>query len=170
MSGSIHTPFSHSTLWSSEPGSGVRMKNSSMSSGSSFLMISRSCRIDSGRVVGEAEDVARIGDDADPFPFEQHLAVLGDLVLPLLGGDQIGGIDVLEPDEHAGDAGASRLVDEVRDAVAERVDLDAEADVEAVLFAQLDDPVVDRFPILVAGEIVVGDEEAIDPLRRNSCG
>ena len=49
--------------------------------------------------------------------------------------------------------------------VAERVDLDHEADVHAVLFAQLDDAVVDRFPILVAGEIVVGDEEAVDALR-----
>ena len=46
MSGSIQTPFSCSTLWSSEPGSGVSTKNSSMSSGSSFLMISISCRID----------------------------------------------------------------------------------------------------------------------------
>ena len=48
--------------------------------------------------------------------------------------------------------------------MAERVDLDAEADVQAVLFAQLDDPVEDRFPVLVAGEIVVGDEEAVDAL------
>ena len=44
------------------------------------------------------------------------------------------------------------------------------ADVQAVLFAQLDDPVEDRFPVLVAGEIVVGDEEAIDALLHNSCG
>ena len=121
------------------------------------------------RVVREAEDVAGEGHDADPLPFEQHLAVLGDLVLPLLGGDQIRRVDVLQPDEHAGDAGAARFLDEVRDLVAQRVDLDHEADVHAVLFAQLDDPVVDRFPILVAGEIVVGDEEALDALAPNSC-
>ena len=127
-------------------------------------MISRSCRIEFRRVGGEAEDVAGVGDDADPFPFEQHLAIFGDLVLPLFGGDQIRGVDVLEPDEHAGDAGALRFVDEVFDLVTQRVDLDHEADVHAVLFAQLDDPVVDRFPILVAGEVVVGDEEALDPL------
>jgi hypothetical protein len=48
-----------------------------------------------GRVVLEAEDVAGEGHDADPLPLEQHLAVLGDLVLPLLGGDQIRRVDVL---------------------------------------------------------------------------
>ena len=36
-----------------------------------------------------------------------------------------------------------------------------------LLLAQLDEPVEDRFPVLVAGEIVVGDEEAIDALRRS---
>ena len=128
-------------------------------------MISRSWRIEFRRVVLEAEDVAGEGHDADPLPLEQHLAVLGDLVLPLLGGDQIRRVDVLKADEHAGDAGAPRLLDEVRDLVAERVDLDHEADIHAVLFAQLDDPVVDRFPVLVAREIVVGDEEALHALR-----
>ena len=117
------------------------------------------------RVVGEAEDIAGEGHDADALPIKQHLAVFGDLVLPLLGGDQIGRVDVLEPDEHAGDAGAARFLDEVRDLVAERVDLDHETDIEAVFLAQLDDPVVDRFPILVAGEIVVGDEKALHALR-----
>ena len=34
-----------------------------------------------------------------------------------------------------------------------------------VLLAQLDDAVEDDLPILVAGEIVVGDEEAVDALR-----
>ena len=48
--------------------------------------------------------------------------------------------------------------------MAERVDLDAEADVHAVLFAQLDDPIENRLPVLVAGEIVVGDKEAVDAL------
>ena len=114
------------------------------------------------RVVGKAEDVARIGPDADRFPSEQHVAVFGDLVLPLLGGEQIVGIDVLEPDEDAGDAGALGLGDEIRDFVAERVDLDQEAHVHAVLLAQFDDAVEDRLPILVAGEIVVGDEKPID--------
>ena len=128
-------------------------------------MISMSRRDRFRRVVGKAEDVAGIGPDADRFPGQQHVAVFGDLVLPLLGGEQIVGIDVLEPDEDAGDAGALGLGDEVRDLVAQRVDLDEEAHVHAVLLAQLDDAVEDRLPVLVAGEIVVGDEEAVDALR-----
>ncbi len=165
MSASIHSPFCHSTLWSSEPGSGVRMKNSRMSSGSSFLMISMSSRIDSGVSNGKAEDVARRGDGAGVLPGEQHLAVFGDLVLALLGGDEVGGVDAFEADQHAVGAGAGGLLDEVRDLVAQRVDLDHQPDVHLVAFAQLDDPVEDRLPVLVAGEIVVGDEEVPDAVR-----
>ena len=44
----MSTPFFHNTLWSSEPGNGVRMLNSSMSSGSSRWMMAMSRRIDSG--------------------------------------------------------------------------------------------------------------------------
>ena len=53
MSGSIGTPFMNSFLWSSEPGRGVRQKNSRISIGSSFLMISMSRAIDSGVSVGK---------------------------------------------------------------------------------------------------------------------
>ena len=53
MSGSIGTPLRYSFLWSSEPGSGVRKKNSRMSIGSSCLMISMSRAIDSGVSVGK---------------------------------------------------------------------------------------------------------------------
>src|SRR4030095_3530707 len=60
---------------------------------------------------------------------------------------------------------ANRLVDEVRDAVAERVDLDGEIGGKTLLLAQQDQPVEEAFPILVAGEIVVGDEEGLDALR-----
>ena len=63
-----------------------------------------------------------------------------------------------------------RLLDEVRDLVAERVDLDGEADVDALAPAQLDQPVEEHLPVAVAGEIVVGDEEAVDALRRSSRG
>ncbi len=96
------------------------------------------------------------------LPGEQHLAIFGDLVLPLLGGQQVRRIDVLEPDEHTRHAGAPRLLDEVRNLVAERVDLDDQPDVDLVLLADPDQPVEDVFPVLVAGEIVVGDEEAAD--------
>ena len=46
--------------------------------------------------------------------------------------------------------------------MAQRVDLDEEAHIHAVFFAQLDDAVEDRLPVLVAGEVVVGDEETVD--------
>ena len=52
------------------------------------------------------------------------------------------------------------LLDEVRNLVAQRVDLDHEAERNLVDLAQLGEPVEDRLPVLVAGEIVVGDEEA----------
>ena len=51
-------------------------------------------------------------------PLLQHLAIFGDLVLTLLGGEQVIWIDVLQPDEHTADAGLRRLFDEVRDFVA----------------------------------------------------
>src|SRR5215203_4193499 len=113
MSGSIHSPLVYRTLWSSEPGKGVRMKNSRMSSGSSFLMISMSSRIDSGVSNGEAEDIPRGRDRACVLPGEQHFAVFGDLVLALLGRHEIYGVDALHPHQHAVCAGASRLLDEV---------------------------------------------------------
>ena len=68
------------------------------------------------------------------------------------------GIDVLEPDEHCVAAGARRLLDEVRDPVAQRVDLQDQLDPEAFVLAQIDQAVEDRLPIAVPGEIVVGDE------------
>ena len=96
---------------------------------------------------------------------QQHLAVFPDLVLALLGAEEQFRIDVLEPDEHERCAGARRLLDEVRDAMAERVDLQDQLDPEFVAFAQFDQPVEDRFPVAVAGEIVVGDKKACYALR-----
>ena len=113
-------------------------------------------------VGGEAENVAGIGDGAVVAPHLQHLAVFGDLVLPFLGGDQVVRVDVLEPDEGAPHAGFGRLLDEARNLVAERIDLDGEADVHALADPHLDHAVEQRLPILVAREIVVGDEEALD--------
>jgi hypothetical protein len=49
--------------------------------------------------------------------------------------------------------------------VARRVDLDDQADIELLADAKLDQPVEDRLPVFVTGEIVVGDEEAVDALR-----
>ena len=96
------------------------------------------------RVGGEADDVAAIGDAAVFPPLEQKLAVVGDVVLLLLGGDEVVGIDVFEADEHPLDASRCRLLDEARDLVAGGVYLEDEAGVEPLL-PQLDQPVEDRF-------------------------
>jgi len=110
-------------------------------------------------VVGEAEHIAGIGEHADPLPGLQHVPVFGDLALPLLGAKQIVGIGVFQPDEHPLDPSARAFLDEIRQLVAERVDLDDEAGVELLHLAQMDRPVEDRFPVLVAGKIIVGDEK-----------
>ena len=47
----------------------------------------------------------------------------------------------------------------------QRIDLNDEIEVEAFGVAHRDQAIEDRLPILVAGEIVVGDEEMIDALR-----
>ena len=57
------------------------------------------------------------------------------------------------------------LLDEARNLVAQRVDLDHQAERNLVDLAQLDQAIEDRLPIPVAREIVVGDEEAGDALR-----
>jgi hypothetical protein len=49
--------------------------------------------------------------------------------------------------------------------VAERIDLDHQAERNAVDFAQFDEPVEDRLPFSVAGEIIVGQEEAGNSFR-----
>ena len=97
-------------------------------------------------------------------PLEQKLAVVRDVVLLLLRRAQIVGIDVLKPDEHPLDASSHRLLDETRDLVARRVDLDDEAGVDALL-AQRDQPVEDRLPVAVASQIVVGDEKVANAVR-----
>src|SRR5690606_10773479 len=75
------------------------------------------------------------------------------------------GVYVLQADEHPADAGAFALRDEVRDLVAERVDLDHQPDAHALALPERYDPVEDDLPVLVAGEIVVGDEVVVDALR-----
>ena len=118
-----------------------------------------------GRIVGKAENVARQRDDARLLGGEKKGAIFGDFVLPLLHRDQRVGIDVFQPDEHVEHVGAAALLDEVRDPMALRVDLDGQPDrLESVDLAQMDDPVEDCLPVLVAGEIVVSDKEADDAL------
>ncbi|SAL07553.1 hypothetical protein AWB78_08629 [Caballeronia calidae] len=117
------------------------------------------------RVCRESDDIASVGNRAVGAPLLQHGAVFGDLVLALLGRDQILGIDILKPDEHATHTRARCLLDEVWNFVTERVDLDREAAVNAFLFPKFDDAVEKDFPVVVAGEIIVRDEKPVDALR-----
>src|SRR4029453_10609852 len=68
------------------------------------------------------------------------------------------------PDEHTEHASPARLMDEVRDAMALRVDLDDQGQCDALVLLELDQPVEEVLPMLVAGHVVVGDEERGDAL------
>src|SRR5262249_57952469 len=50
--------------------------------------------------------------------------------------------------------------------MAQRIDLKQQPDLKPVHLAQLDQAVEDRLPVLVAGEIVVGEEESLDAFGR----
>ena len=97
-------------------------------------------------------------------PLLQHDPVFPDLVLPLFRALERLRIDALEPDEHLIAAGPRRLLDEARNFVAERVDLKDELDRDALVLPEIDQPIKDRLPVAVAGEIVVGDEIVVDAL------
>ena len=49
--------------------------------------------------------------------------------------------------------------------MAERIDLKQKPDPKTLVLPQFDQPIEDRLPVAVAGEIVVGDEKARDALR-----
>jgi hypothetical protein len=120
----------------------------------------------SGRGVHrEAHDEPGVGHDAVVAPVLEHLTVLGNAVLLLLGGGQVVRVDAFQADEGVGAAGPLGLLDELGDLVAQRVHLDQESQVQT-LFAQFDQAVEDRLPVPVAGEVVVGDEETMDTLGR----
>ena len=81
-----------------------------------------------------------------------------------LAAIRLSGLMFSKPDEGAAHARLGRLLDEARDLVAERIDLDGEAEIHALAVPHLDQPVEQRLPVAIAGEIVVGDEEALDAL------
>src|SRR5689334_14757163 len=96
------------------------------------------------------------------LPRKKHLAVIGYFILAFLGPQQAVRIDILEADEDPFDPRTSRLGNKIRQFMAERIDLDDKADLEALTFAQLDQLIEDRFPVLIPGEIVVRDKETIE--------
>jgi hypothetical protein len=61
------------------------------------------------RIRREAEDISGKRENTLRFPGQQHSPIFGDPVLPLFGGGKVVWIDVLNADEHAGDACALRL-------------------------------------------------------------
>jgi hypothetical protein len=71
----------------------------------------------------------------------QHPAIVGDLVLAFLGRQQVVGIDVFLPDEHAEHASPPRLVDEVSDLMTLRVDLDDQGQLDVLVLLELTQPV-----------------------------
>src|SRR5262249_41582552 len=114
-----------------------------------------------GCIRREAQDVAGKRDNALRLPGEQHLAIFGDLVLALLRRGEIIRVDIFQSNEHPRDAGPLRFGDEVFDFVAKGVDLDHQAERNPILLPQLDQAIEDRLPLLVAREIVVGNEEFV---------
>ena len=54
------------------------------------------------------------------------------------GREEVVGIDVLQTDKYPADAGLGGLLDEIRDAVTQRVYLNREADLQALADPQLD--------------------------------
>ena len=99
------------------------------------------------------------------LPLQQHVPVLGNFILFFPGPNQVAGVDVLEPDEHANHSGPRGLLDEVRKPVAHGIHLDHKPDIQPRLLAQFDQAVENLFPIHIAREVVVRNEEAVHPLR-----
>ena len=81
-----------------------------------------------------------------------------------MGGGEVIGIDVFQPDENATHPGPGAFLNKIRQLVAKGVDLDEEAELQFVDFFQMNDPVQDRFPILVPGKIVVRNKKAVQSL------
>src|SRR3984957_11897891 len=163
-SGSIAMPFFQSAWWSSEPGSGVKQKNSRRSIGNSSFMIAISRLIVSGASAGKP----RIYPAMVRMPcFFQTSSILRYSVILFwrFCRRQIVRIDVLESDEHLGDASPFCLFHEIGNLVTKRVDLDHEAERNAVFFTKLDQAVKGRFPLFVACKVIVGDKKLSNALR-----
>src|ERR1700704_4849159 len=90
------------------------------------------------RVGCKAKDIAPVRNDTRLFPGEQHLAVLGDLVLTFLDSEQVCLIDILKANKNAVYACPPCLLDKVGNLVTKRVDLDHKPDIELFRLAQLD--------------------------------
>ena len=82
-------------------------------------------------------------------------------------------MNILQSDEHISDAGAFGFLDKTRDFVTLGIHLNGGRDIQLFLLPKLDQFVEDRLPILISGEIVVGNEKPFDTLliaRPNQAG
>ena len=117
-----------------------------------------------GRIARKAEYVPTVCDDPDVLPCQQHLAVIGDLVLPLLSAEQTVGVDVLEADENALYPGAFRFLNKIGQLVTQRVDLNYKTDLKPVVLSQLNQTIKNYFPILVTCKVVVSNKKRMQSL------
>src|SRR3954454_3351134 len=98
------------------------------------------------------------------MPGLQHGAVFGDLILAFACALQGVGVDILEADEHAVYAGSSCHLNEAAHLVSHGVDLSDDIEALSLNLAHFDQAVEDRFPVLIARQVVVGDEEIVHAL------
>ena len=117
------------------------------------------------RIGVKPEDITGNRNDSIRFPSQQHLSVFGDLILSLLCGRKVIGIDILQSDEDSRHTGSFCFFDEIRDLVTKRIDLDHQSKRNAFVFAQIDQAVEDGFPFPVSREIIVRDKKPIYALR-----
>ena len=84
------------------------------------------------------------------------------MILPFVGCQQGIRINVLHTYKDFIDTRLHRFFNEIRNAMAEHIDLDQEPQSDTVIFPQRNHAVEESIPVFVAGKIVVGNEEPID--------
>src|SRR6516225_5645273 len=109
-------------------------------------------------VEGETEDVADVAGNVAVAVSLDELAIFLDLILFFAGGGEVARVDTFHADENGHAAGLTRLGDKVLDLPGKHIDLHHELDGYLFFHAQTDEVIEDGFPVLVAGEIVVGEK------------
>src|SRR5262249_8261936 len=77
---------------------------------------------------------------------------------------QVVWIDVFKPDKDATHAGSRRFFNKVWNLVAKRVDLDRKTKFVEFGCFQIDQAIKQNFPVTVAREIIIRDEETLNAL------
>src|SRR3982750_3798625 len=63
-------------------------------------------------IARKSKDVSAVRNDADLLPSQQHLAIVGDLVMPLFRSEQAVRIDIFKTDKDSLDSCPFRFFDE----------------------------------------------------------